>query len=138
VAVQGRLADGALASIHLTTGSPTGAGYRIEAHGRSGRALLRSNDASLVAPELALFVSNGSHDDYALLPVPGRYGAGDGLRDAPVAVRNVGQVYAGLAEAIRTDTPVEPNFDTALGLHHVLDAIERSASAGVRQSLPRP
>lgn len=133
IAVTGILRSGAMASVHLAVGGPRGAGYRLEILGTAGRLLLRSADDSLVGPQLSLFVGHG-RDDYTLQPVPDRYLPS--LADAPVAVRNVGQVYAGLAEAIRTGTPVEPDFATGTAMLRVLDAVAESAATGRRQQLP--
>ncbi len=41
-------------------------------------------------------------------------------------------VTQGLAEAIRTDSPVEPDFTTALTLHRLLDTVSEAAATGHR------
>jgi predicted dehydrogenase len=48
---------------------------------------------------------------------------------------NVAEVYAILAEDIRTGTHRAPNFDDAVRLTHLLDAIDRASSSGMRQQL---
>ncbi len=132
IVVNGLLDSGAAASVHIVTGGPRGEGYRIEVHGRAGRVVVRSADDSLVGPEFGVFFGSGT-GELTALPVPERYFAG--LPDAPVAVRNVHQVYTGLARVIREGGSFQPDFDTALSLHRVLDAIRASAESGVRQQL---
>ena len=43
---------------------------------------------------------------------------------------NVGQMYALFADAVRTGQNRLPTFDTAVELHHFLDAIQRSSDSG--------
>jgi predicted dehydrogenase len=39
------------------------------------------------------------------------------------------------AEAIRAGTPVEPDFDTAVTRHRLLDAVQRASDTGQKQRL---
>ncbi|QMU73033.1 Gfo/Idh/MocA family protein [Streptacidiphilus sp. P02-A3a] len=132
ITVHGVLESGAAASVHLVTGGPRGAGHRLEVHGRRGRLLLLADDDSLVGPRLTLLHGHG-HDEPTPLPLPDRYLPR--LTGVPPAVSNVHQVYADLAEAIRTGAPLEPDFDTAAAMHRTLDAIKASDRQGDRQHL---
>ncbi|MET7459451.1 Gfo/Idh/MocA family oxidoreductase [Nonomuraea sp. NPDC005501] len=132
IAVSGLLESGAAVSVHLMTGGPSGEGFRIEVHGRAGRLVLSSADDSLVGPEFTLHFADGTGAPVEL-PVPDHYSRV--LPDAPPAVRNVHQVYADLARAIRSGVPIEPDFATAAGTHRILDAIKRAAETGERQRL---
>ena len=79
----------------------------------------------------------GHEDDEKLqgLPVPER------LKWVPEEVRNVGRAYdvgqmwAKFAEAIRTGTRIEPDFDHAVRRHRMLDAIRRASETGERQKI---
>jgi predicted dehydrogenase len=135
IVVSGLLESGAAASAHVVTGGPKGSGFRIEVHGRVGRLVLFSDGDSLVGPEFTVLLGQGQG---GLEPVtlPERYLPL--LPSAPPAVRNVHQVYTDLARAIRTGEPVEPNFDTAVSMHRVLDAIKLSAATGTRRRPDEP
>jgi len=42
----------------------------------------------------------------------------------------VARAYARIGEAIRDGKPFEPGFDHAVGLHELLDALQRSSDEG--------
>ena len=44
--------------------------------------------------------------------------------------QNVGQAYVHMAEAIRENKGFEPNFEDALAVHKLMDAIQRSSDEG--------
>ena len=65
------------------------------------------------------------------LPVPSGYLSA--VRPGPEGLpSNVAALYTSLAEAIRTGTPVEPDFTTALTLHRLLDTVNEAADTGHR------
>jgi predicted dehydrogenase len=68
-------------------------------------------------------------DGFTELEVPKSYAFG--LDDA-VAARNVCGIYRLLAEDLRHDTRTAPDFNDAVALHEVIDAIERSDQTGRR------
>ena len=82
-------------------------------------------------------IVGGHKDDQALhaLPVPER------LKWVPEEVRNggasydVGQMWVKFAEAIHTGTRIEPDFDSAVRRHRMLDAIVRASETGQRQKV---
>jgi predicted dehydrogenase len=79
----------------------------------------------------------GRKDDERLqeLPVPER------LKWVPKALRengpayDVGQMWLKFAEAIRTGSNIEPDFDDAVRRHRTLDAIVRASETGQRQKV---
>ena len=87
--------------------------------------------------ELKRKIMGGHKDDKTLqeLPVPER------LKWVPEEVRNlgpgydVGQMWVKFAEAIRTGTRIEPDFDFAVRRHKMLDAIVRASETGQRQKI---
>jgi predicted dehydrogenase len=131
IALSGTLRSGAVASAHIMTGGPGGAGFRIEFHGRAGRLVLVSADASLVAPQFDVFLDEG--DGPAPVAVPQRYRGAPATEGAAVA--NVRQVYRDLAESIRTGVAAGPDLTTAVRTHQLLDAIRVSAESGERQQV---
>ncbi len=48
---------------------------------------------------------------------------------------NVGQMYIRLAEAIRTGQRVEPDFDSAVQRHKLLETIQAASDQGRRVNL---
>ena len=82
-------------------------------------------------------VLGGHKDDKSLqeLAVPDRF------KWVPEAVRtggaayDVGQMWVKFAEAIRSGTNVEPDFDHAVRRHRMLDAIVRASQTGQRQKV---
>ncbi|GAA2137395.1 Gfo/Idh/MocA family protein [Glycomyces algeriensis] len=129
ILAHGVLESGAPASVHIMTGGPAGAGYRIEVQGRSGRLVLASADDSLVAPRYRLTREDAG--GAAVVPVPERFWTGGSDNPSPSA--NAGETYRGFAAAIRTGAPQEPNFDTAIAVHRVQDAIRRSNASGANE-----
>jgi predicted dehydrogenase len=47
----------------------------------------------------------------------------------------VGQMWVKFAEAIRTGSAIEPDFDHAVRRHRMLDAIVRASQTGQRQKI---
>jgi predicted dehydrogenase len=82
-------------------------------------------------------VMGGRKDDKALkeLPVPEQF------TWVPQVVRDggpsydVGQMWVKFAEAIRTGSNVEADFDHAVRRHRTLDAIVRASQTGQRQKV---
>jgi predicted dehydrogenase len=135
ISVTGTLQSGAVGTVQIVTGSPQGAGYRLEVHGTAGRLLLVSSDDSLIGPQFALSGSQGPTAEPRPIPLPDRYR--QILPDVPVAVSNVHQVYSDLAESLRTGSPFAPSFEAGAEVHRIIDAIEASAATGIRQRLAR-
>lgn len=128
VLVSGRLANGAVASVHVAAAPWAGSGFRLEIYGREGTLVATGSVSSQRGETLRLQGARGAnalHD----LEVPERfiYVPADFPRGDPF---NVGQMYALFAEAIRTGQNRLPTFDTAVDLHHFLDTIKQASDAG--------
>ena len=127
VAATGVLENGALASVHVATVPFNASGFRMEIYGSKGtiRATTRGSpqrDAS----ELEGAIGNAK---LAPLAVPDRY------LEVPAATpvgppRNVGHLYLRMERAIREGTPIEPDFETAVARHRLIDALQRSSDEG--------
>ena len=135
VTIQGRLEGGAVVNTYVGVHPYHGSGYRLEIYGKDGTlAMIGGGEAGQEAKRM---IVGGRKDDNALqpLPVPER------LKWVPEQVRNagasydVGQMWVKFAEAIRTDTRIEPDFDSAMRRHRMLDAIVRASDTGQRQKI---
>ena len=72
---------------------------------------------------------------YSEVEIPSSYYFG--LEDAGAA-RNVAGVYRLMAQDLRHGTHAAPDFEQAVALHRVVDAIERAAETGQRVTVGHP
>ena len=135
IMIQGRLEGGAIVSAYVGVHPYHGTGYRLEIYGTEGTlAMIGGGEAG---EEVKRKIVGGRKDDKTLqeIPVPER------LKWVPEEVRNggpsydVGQMWVKFAEAIRTGTRIEPDFDSAVRRHRMLDAIVRASETGQRQKI---
>jgi len=135
IMIQGRLEGGAVVNACVGVHPYHGSGYRLEIYGKDGTlAMIGGGEAGQEAKRT---IMGGRKDDKTLqpLPVPER------LKWVPEEVRNVGpsydvgQMWVKFAEAIRSGTRIEPDFDHAVRRHRMLDAIRRAAETGQRQKV---
>jgi predicted dehydrogenase len=128
VLVSGRLASGAVASVHVAAVPWAGSGYQMEIYGRAGTLVASGNDSPQLGEMLRLHGAQGGN---ALreLDIPERFVhvPANLPRDNPF---NVGQMYALFAEAIRTGQSRLPTFDTAADLHRFVDTIKHASDTG--------
>jgi predicted dehydrogenase len=133
VLVQGTLGDGITASIHYRGGMPRGTGLLWEINGTEGDLQVTSMGGHAQLLPLSLSGARGDAQALAPMEVPDSY-VWTAADPNPV-VQNVAQVYALLAGDIANDTHKAPNFEDAVRRHRLLDAVERAAETGRRQSL---
>ena len=126
VLVSGRLASGAVLSAHAASQPAFGSGQRLEIYGREG-TLVVENDSRLLGGK----AGDASLDE---LPIPDRltWVPEDVPQGPPL---NVAQMYRRLGEAIRSGEKATPDFDDAVALHKLIDAIKRASDQGARQGL---
>ena len=124
VLVNGVLAGGGLLSFHAASVPFNGTNWRMEVYGTQGTIVASTR----VLPQISPITLEGAQGDEPLaqLPVPER------LVVAPAAVpdgpaRNVAQAYARMAQAIREGTGFHPDFDHAVQLHELLEALQHSS-----------
>ena len=124
ILIGGRMANGAVASVHVASIPYAGSGYRMEIYGREGTLLATSEDS----PQLKEVRLAGARKGNQLqgLEVPARFThVPEGTpRGEPF---NVGQMYQRFGQAIRSGRGCEPNFDTAVELHRLIDKIRESS-----------
>ena len=135
IMIQGRLESGAILNAYVGVHPFHGSGYRFEIYGTEGTlAMVGGGEAG---QETKRKIMGGRKDDKAMqeIPVPER------LKWVPEEVRNggesydVGQMWVKFAEAIRTNKRIEPDFDSAVRRHRMLDAIRKASETGQRQKV---
>jgi predicted dehydrogenase len=127
ILVSGRLANGAVASVHIGAIPFAGSGYRMEIYGRDGTLVVAGEDS----PQLGEVTLHGAKGGNALAPiaVPARFSlAAPGTPSGEAA--NVGQMYTLFARSIRDGGGRQPDFATAVELHHLVDAIKEASDDG--------
>ncbi|GIT13332.1 MAG: oxidoreductase [Chloroflexota bacterium] len=127
ILVSGRLANGGVASVHIASNPWAGSGYRMEIYGRAGTLMVTSEDS----PQLNDVTLHGSVESNQLEPlaIPGKYT--NVLEGMPSGSPfNVGQMYYRFGDAIRSGNSCEPDFNTAVELHHFIDDIKKSSEQG--------
>ena len=127
VLISGRLANGAVASVHIGAIPFAGSGYRMEIYGREGTLVATGEDS----PQLSGVLLHGAKGANTLAPkpVPERFTiAALGMPSGEAL--NVGQMYTLFAQAIRGGESHQPTFDTAVDLHRLVDAIKQASDSG--------
>jgi predicted dehydrogenase len=124
ILINGRLACGAVASQHVAAVPFAGSGYRMEVFGKEGTLVAYSDDS----PQLEEVRLKGAQKENTLkdLDIPARfnYVPADAPKGEPY---NVAQMYQRFAQAIRSGKRCEPDFDTAMEMHHWVDRIQSSS-----------
>jgi len=127
VLLSGRLANGAVVSVHVGAIPFAGSGYRMEIYGRDGTLVATGEDS----PQLGTVLLHGAKrgDTLEPIPIPERFTfAAPGTPSGEAG--NVGQMYALFAQAIRDGNSRQPTFETAVELHRLIDAIRQASDTG--------
>jgi predicted dehydrogenase len=127
VLLSGRLAGGAVVSVHIGAIPFAGSGYRMEIYGRDGTLVAAGEDS----PQLSEVLLRGAKGGNTLtpMPVPQRLTlAAPGTPSGEPL--NVGQMYTLFARAIRSGKSDQPNFATAVELHRLVDTIKQASDSG--------
>ena len=123
----GRVPSGAEISVQVAAVPVGASGSRLEIYGREGVLILQSAGALSTGPN-RMYVGKGKEAIAEVQP-PVEYVPTP--EDTPAGPpRNVGGGYARLADVFTSSEPFEPDFDTAVARHRLIDAIERSAATG--------
>ena len=127
VLISGQLANGAVASVHIGAIPFAGSGYRMEIYGREGTLIASGEDS----PQLSEVVLHGATGGNTLAPiaVPERFRLASPGTPSGEAF-NVGQMYASFAQAIGGGESRQPNFQAAVELHRLVDAIKQASDQG--------
>jgi predicted dehydrogenase len=130
VAVTGLLESGAAFSIHYRGGVSRGTNFLWEINGTQGDLQLTAAGGHAQIFDLTLRGGKGAQAALDVLTVPGQYWSAPPQGPGT----NVAQAYARFARDYREGTKLCPTFDDAVTRHRMLDAIERAASTGRRQT----
>ena len=133
IMVNGRLRGGAVASVYVASVPHHPSGFRLEVYGREGTLMVINRQGPNNA-QPALFGGQGGEGELHELTIPDR------LTWVPQetpkgSVFNVAQLYRRFAEVIRTGQHAEPDFDTGVSLHRLLDTVQTASDDGRRQVL---
>ena len=133
VLVSGVLRGGAVVSAQVSIIPWHGSGFRLEVYGREGTLVLEASGSPQIEN---VRLRGGKGDDSALneLRIPSQH---TWVPDSvPLGSPfNVAQMWSRFAEAVRTGQRAEPDFETALTRHKLLEAIQRASDTGQRQSV---
>jgi predicted dehydrogenase len=131
VAVSGLLDGGAAFSIHYRGGQSRGTNLLWEINGTDGDLQLTAVGGQAQIFEMTIRGGKGAQSSLEVLPVPEQY------RWAPPQglSTNVAQAYVHFARDYREGTHLCPTFDDAVTRHRMLDAIEKAAATGRRQTI---
>jgi len=132
VLLSGRLASGAVVSVHIGAIPFAGSGYRMEIYGRDGTLVVAGQDS----PQLSAVSLHGAKGGSTLapMPVPERFTLAEPGTPSGEPF-NVGQMYALFARAIRDGASSQPTFATAFDLHRLVDAIKQASDSGCEVTL---
>ena len=124
ILVNGTLENGAVASVHVASVPWAGNGLTMEIFGRSG-TLKATSAGSTNVGSVKLEGSQGT-DDLDEIDIPGHhtYVSEETPKGPPF---NVGQMYNQFGKGIQGEVSSYPDFDTAVDLHILLDAIRQSS-----------
>jgi predicted dehydrogenase len=135
IMIQGRLESGGVVNAYCGVHPYHGSGHRFEIYGKEGTLSMIGGGEG--GQELRRKIMGGHKDDKALqeLPVPERFTwVPEGVRNNGPAY-DVGQMWVKFAEAIRSGSDIEPDFEHAVRRHRTLDAIVRASQTGERQKV---
>jgi predicted dehydrogenase len=128
VLLNGRLASGALLSAHFLS-APHGSGTRWSILGDRGALTITGTGLPHLAD--AGLTLHGTDGDGPLkeLAIPASYyRVPPEVPDGPA--RNVAALYLDLADGIQAGRQPDPDFTTAVSLHHLIDTIQASSNSG--------
>jgi len=124
ILVSGVLANKAVVSSHVAAIPYAGSGYRMEIYGSDGTLAVTGEDS----PQLNDVTLSGAQRGNTLAPiaVPTQLTVAAPATPAGEAF-HVGQLYTMFARAIHGGPGTHPDFETAVALHRLVDAIRQAA-----------
>jgi predicted dehydrogenase len=127
ITVVGRLVSGAEVSVNVAAVPSNPSGNRLEIYGREGALVVRTDGSLNIGPIQVL--GGKGKEPMTAMPIPAKY------RVVPEGTPsgqpyNVAQAYTRAAGALRRNGSFDVDFGLAVQRHKLIDAIERSSSAG--------
>ena len=133
VCVSGLLEGGAALSVHYRGGLSPGTNLLWEINGTEGDLQLTAAVGHAQMFEMTVRGGKGAQTALEVLTVPEQYRWAP--PQGPGLSTNVAQAYVRFARDYREGTHFCPTFDDAVTRHRMLDAIEKAAATGQRQTL---
>jgi predicted dehydrogenase len=133
IAVAGTLQGGAVASIHFRAGMSRGTKLLWEINGTKGDLLMTGSFGGLQYGQFKIEGGQGADKTLAELPVPAQYEVAHGATPKD-PFYTLGQAYGLLLGDIRNGTSNVPTFADAVVRHRMVEAVERAAKSGKRES----
>ena len=120
VLISGRLANGAVASVHIGAIPYAGSGYRMEIYGRDGTLVAAGEDS----PQLSEVSLHGAQrgNTLAPIPVPERLTLAAPARRRAKPSMSAKCIRCSPGDRIRGEASRPPDFETAVELHRLVDA----------------
>ena len=129
VIVSGTLVGGVAVAAHYRGGSSRATNFRWEINGADGDLEITAPSGQAQATQLTLRGGRGASHDMQLMPIPVDYRATPAELSGPAV--NVAEAYVRFAQGPAAADQI-PDFDDAVRLHRLIDAIESSAASGAR------
>lgn len=133
VAVTGLLGNDVIASIHIRGGQPAGTNFLWEIQGAEGDLVITAATGYLHMTELSIQMSdrNGMLKRISIDPA---------FRSVDAAIRHtpadsIAHLYKAIAADIASGRQTVPSFQDALQRYALVEAVEKAAVTGTRQSL---
>ena len=133
ILVSGKLANGAVVSAHVASIPWAGSGYRLEIYGREGTLVATSEDSPQLGPVRLEGARGGDELEELALSSDHTFVLEGMPQGAPY---NVGQLYYMFGEAIRGEGERQPDFDTAVDLHRLVEAMRNASDTGRAVAVP--
>ena len=133
ILISGRLANGAVVSAHVASIPWAGSGYVMEIYGRGGTLVATSKDSPQLWPVRVQGAQQGDNLVDLDIPAHHTYVPEEMPHGEPY---NVGQLYHLFGRAIRGEAKPHPDFDTAISLHRLVDAIQQASNEGKEIRVP--
>jgi predicted dehydrogenase len=138
VLVSGVLANGAVVSVHIKADMASPTGVLLQVNGTDGDIVVASRPPVGIAPvgiqrtDLTLHLARGRKKEFVEQQISEEFTLAPASvpRGAPFFTA---QLYARLASSLIDDTPLLPDFGSAVRRHKLLDAIQAASDTGVRQ-----
>ena len=133
ILVSGTLVSGAVVSAHVSVQPWHGSGFKFQIYGREGTLVLTSESSpSTGSATLLGGKADGSSLEEIAISAHHRW-VPESVPQGPAL--NIAQLWGRFDQAIKSGERAEPDFDTAVTRHKLLDAIQRSSDTGQRQTL---
>jgi predicted dehydrogenase len=127
VMVMGTLQDGALFQVHIEGGKMNQRGLQIEVTGTDGDLEVLNERSFVTKHHDVIRGAQGQGGPWEEIAIPERF-----LTTPPskldVSVQDLAQLYAAVAEERRSGTKLTRNFNDAVAMHRLIDAIVESSS----------